>query len=55
MIYGFINRYDHGANTEEKNNGYVVFKLNIHGSAGKGWRRGGVLSPTLYRGFWTDI
>ncbi len=25
----------HEGNTEEENNGYVVFKWNIHGSAGK--------------------
>ncbi len=48
-------------NTEEEKNGYVVFKWNIHGSAGKkGVNKGGggtlirlppLLSPA---GFWTD-
>jgi hypothetical protein len=25
----------HEENTEEENNGYIVFKLDIHGSGGK--------------------
>ncbi len=50
------DRKDEG-NTEEENNGYVVFELNIHGSGGK-W--GEVRGETLFRpppplaGFWTD-
>jgi hypothetical protein len=37
--------YIHGGNSEENANGYVVFKLNLLGSAGKqsGWRHS--LSP----------
>jgi hypothetical protein len=44
-------------NTEEENNGYVVSKQNIHGSAGKygcmEWRRR--YSARLHPGFWTAV
>ncbi len=40
-------RSGYEGNTEEENNGYVVFKWNIHSSTGKqdGGERGGVTPP----------
>jgi len=36
ILAGLRNSYrNHEGNTKDENNGYVVFKGNIHGSAGK--------------------
>ena len=36
ILAGLRNSYrNHEGNTKDENNGYVVFKWNIHGSAGK--------------------
>ncbi len=37
VLYTSINFVHLEGNTEEENNGYVVFKWNIHGSAEKVW------------------
>jgi hypothetical protein len=48
-VYEKIQDY-HDGNIEKENNGYVVFKWDIHGSAGK-WGGGGeaLLRPTTIR------
>jgi hypothetical protein len=44
-------------NIEEENNGYVVFKCNIHGSAGKyrGGKGGGVITPRAIIPFYSRL